>query len=130
MMEQGFYHPHLGYWQTTSVPTKDIQESYPAGTVNVPLKPGSDYIMKNGEWVHTPISPDPVIVVVPAVTLWERMSEDEAVQVEAAMSTQPFRTRQIFMTAQTFRSDHELWPLLEAMAKELFGEQRAADLLS
>lgn len=84
MMEQGFYHPDLGYWQTTSVPTKDIQESYPAGTVNVPLKPGPDYIMKNGEWVHTPISPDPVIVVVPAVTLWERMTENEAVQVEAA----------------------------------------------
>ena len=43
---------------------------------------------------------------------WERMTDVEAEQVNAAMATQPFRTRQIFLTANTFRSDHELWPLL------------------
>ncbi|MGN6448794.1 MAG: hypothetical protein ACTHLK_09405 [Brucella intermedia] len=68
--------------------------------------------------------------VIPSVTLWERMTEAEAEQVNAAMATQPFRTRQIFLTANTFRSDHELWPLLVQMATDLFGEERAAELLS
>ena len=79
---------------------------------------------------YVPLESVPELVILPAVTLWERMSEDEAVQVEAAMSTKPFRTRQIFMTAQTFRSDHELWPLLHQMAVELFGEDRAAEILT
>lgn len=72
----------------------------------------------------------PSVVVIPAVTLWERMTDAEAEQVNAAMATQPFRTRQIFLTASTFRSDHELWPLLVQMATDLFGEERAAELLS
>lgn len=73
---------------------------------------------------------EPVTVIVPAVTLWERLSQTEADQVGAAMETQPFRTRQIFLTANTFRSDHELWPLLVSMATELFGEQRASEILA
>ncbi|WP_266030023.1 hypothetical protein [Brucella intermedia] len=73
--------------------------------------------------------PEP-LTVVPSVILWERMTDAEAEQVNAAMATQPFRTRQIFLTASTFRSDHELWPLLVQMATDLFGEERAAELLS
>lgn len=73
--------------------------------------------------------PDPVTIV-PSVKLWERMTDAEAEQVEVAMASQPFRTRQIFMTAQTFRSDHELWSLLEGMATTLFGEERAGELLA
>lgn len=74
--------------------------------------------------------PEPIIIVLPAVTLWERMTEAEADQVAEVMATQPFRTRKIFETAATFRSDHELWPLLEQIATELFGEGRAAELLA
>ncbi len=77
-----------------------------------------------------PIEPEPIIAVLPSVTLWERMTDDEAEQVRAAMETQPFRVRQIFLTANTFRSDHELWPLLETMATQLFGDARAAELLA
>lgn len=83
----------------------------------------------------TPPPPEPIVepepvTILPAVTLWERLTEAEAEQVDAAMATQPFRTRQIFMTANTFRSDHELWPLLVQMATDLFGEARAAELLA
>ena len=80
--------------------------------------------------LETPSNTVPTPVIVPAVTLWERMTNAEAEQVEAAMATQPFRTRQIFLTANTFRSDHELWPLLESMATDLFGEARSAQLLA
>lgn len=77
-----------------------------------------------------PVQPDPVITILPAVTLWERLTEDEADQVNEAMATQPVRTQRIFTTANTFRSDHELWPLLEQMATELFGAERAGELLA
>ncbi|MCF7645045.1 hypothetical protein KQ944_07810 [Bacillus subtilis] len=72
----------------------------------------------------------PSVISIPAVTLWERMTEAEGEQVEAVMQTQPFRIRQIFTTAQTYRSDHELWPLLQHVATELFGAQRAGELLA
>ncbi|MBM7328693.1 hypothetical protein JS562_37375 [Agrobacterium sp. S2] len=89
----------------------------PAGKITLPPEPAPAE------------TPDPVTVI-PAVTLWERMTDAEAEQVNAAMATQPFRTRQIFLTANTFRSDHELWPLLMQMANDLFGEERATELLS
>lgn len=79
------------------------------------------------EYAPTPLLP---VIVVPSVSLWERLTEAEAEQVNTAMETQPFRTRQIFLTANTFRSDHELWPLLVQMATDLFGEARAAELLA
>ncbi len=80
--------------------------------------------------VPEPVEPDPVITILPAVTLWERMTEDEAVAVSEAMKTQSVRTVEIFRNATTFRSDHELWPLLEQLATQLFGAERAAELLS
>lgn len=80
---------------------------------------------------EAPEYPEPTTVsVIPAVTLWERLTDAEAEQVNAVMATQPFRTRQIFLTANTFRSDHELWPLLVQMATDLFGEARASELLA
>ncbi len=69
------------------------------------------------------------VTILPAVALWERLTEDEADQVNETMATQPVRTQRIFTTANTFRSDHELWPLLEQMATELFGAERAGELL-
>ena len=72
----------------------------------------------------------PTVISIPAVALWERMTEAEGEQVEAIMQTQPFRIRQIFTTAQTYRSDHELWPLLQQVATDLFGAQRAGELLA
>lgn len=93
---------------------------------------------KIAEWVAAgneiePYVPDPLaepVIIIPAVTLWERMTDAEAIQVNDVMATQPIRTRQIFLTANTFRSDHELWPLLQQIASTLFGVERAAELLA
>lgn len=75
------------------------------------------------------LEPEPVATVLPAITLWERLTETEADQVNEAIATQPVRTQRIFTTANTFRSDHDLWPLLEQLATELFGKKRADELL-
>ena len=73
--------------------------------------------------------PEPPIVI-PAVTFWERTTEAEGTAIETMLNQQPFRIRQIFMTAQSYRSDHELWPLLQSAAIGLFGEARADELLA
>ena len=70
------------------------------------------------------------VTVVFAVDLWSRMTDAEADQVGAAMAGQPFRVRKIFETANSYRSDHELWPLLVQIATTLFGEDRAAEILA
>ncbi len=73
--------------------------------------------------------PEPVTVVY-SVDLWSRMTNDEADQVGAAMEEQPFRVRRIFESANSYRADHELWPLLVQIATTLFGEERAAQILA
>lgn len=89
-------------------------------------------VRMGGELEFEPL-PEPItgsgVRILPTVTLWERMTEEEAEQVAEIMATQPFRTRKIFETANTFRSDHELWPLLEQVATSLFGEERASEIL-
>ncbi|WCA60250.1 hypothetical protein G6M16_006970 [Agrobacterium tumefaciens] len=79
--------------------------------------------------------PEPVIVVF-SVDFWTRLDggEDgnsgEVAQVLAAMEQQPIRTRKIFEAANSFRSDHELWQLLQQLATDLFGAERAAEILA
>lgn len=73
--------------------------------------------------------PDPITVVYP-VDLWSRMSDTEADAVVQAMTTQTVRIQNIFRSASSYRSDHELWPLLVSMATDLFGAPRAAEILA
>ncbi|MGP4671725.1 hypothetical protein ACSV5N_07145 [Agrobacterium salinitolerans] len=79
--------------------------------------------------------PEPVTVVY-SVDFWTRLNggadgnSGEVAQVLAAMALQPIRTRKIFEAANSYRSDHELWPLLQQLATELFGAERAAEILA
>jgi hypothetical protein len=56
-MEHGFYHPERGYWQTNSDVPQYILDTYPEGTVEVPLKPGADFEWVGGAWVSVPLAP-------------------------------------------------------------------------
>lgn len=49
--EHGFYHPDIGYWQTIGAPSESEKASYPQGTVEIPLKPGSWYDWDGTEWI-------------------------------------------------------------------------------
>lgn len=55
-MEHGFYHPSRGYWQTIGDVPPHILATYPAGTIEVPLKPSADYEW-DGEWVQVTLDP-------------------------------------------------------------------------
>ena len=71
-----------------------------------------------------------LVKILPSAQLWRNMTNGEADQVAAIMDTQPFRIRQILMTANSLRSDDDLWPLLEQIATQLFGAKRAAEILT
>ncbi|MBG6178531.1 hypothetical protein IWQ55_006389 [Labrenzia sp. EL_208] len=53
-MEKGFYHPSRGYWQTMSDPAATVRVNYPAGTVEVPLRPDADHDWDGSQWVLGP----------------------------------------------------------------------------
>lgn len=130
-MEFGFFHPNHGYWQTLVTPSQEELDAYPSGTIEVPIKPSENHQWQDGEWVYVePERETEVVISIPAVTFWERTTETEGTAIEAMLAQQPFRVRQIFMTAQSYRSDHELWLLLQSAATGLFGEERAAQLLA
>jgi len=54
-MEIGFYHPTVGYWQTTNEPSPEVLSNYPQGTVQVPLKPSGDYEWDGQSWGKLPV---------------------------------------------------------------------------
>ena len=96
--------------------------------------PQLGWLLVDGEF-QAPVVPAPVTTVY-AVDFWTRLDggEDgnggEVAQVLSAMETQPIRTRKIFESANSYRSDHELWPLLNQLATSLFGAERAGEILA
>lgn len=50
-MEKGFYHPLVGYWVTLSEPSQEIRDTYPLGTVEVPLRTDPDSVWDGEQWV-------------------------------------------------------------------------------
>ncbi|MFH6786624.1 hypothetical protein [Methylobacterium sp. MA0201] len=109
----------------------------PAGAVAVPY---DDALAAQGVWMGwrqvdgtfvdpAAEAPSPVTVVA-KVDFYRRCSDAEAVAIDAAFAAQPVRLRRIFDAAQTFRSDAEEWPLLVGAATQLFGAERAGELLA
>lgn len=87
--------------------------------------------MRDPEEALGGIPPEPeMVTVLFAVDLWTRLTDAEAEQVEQAIATQPVRLQNIFRAANSYRSDHELWEILQTITSSLFGESRAEELLA
>ena len=71
-----------------------------------------------------------VTYFVRAGDLWERVTEEEAEAIEAAIATQPIRIQNIFRARTEYHSNHELFPLLTEIAETLFGKERASEILA
>jgi hypothetical protein len=112
----------------------------PAGAVLITCEQWQEFLSNqghrrwNGQGVeeYTPPPPDPadVITVVSSVDFYRRMTEAEADQVEDVIAQQSARDRRIFEKANTFRSDAPEWPTLVGLATQLFGAERAAEILA
>jgi len=91
MSELGFYHPDRGYWQAIGGDPETLLAGYPEGTIEVPLKPGTDHQWQDGEWVHVPPTPEEIRAAMPALTARQlRLGLIDAgmsiAQVEAAIA--------------------------------------------
>ena len=88
-------------------------------------------IYKDGKLIDPEPLPDiPDTYFVRSGDLWERLTDSEAEQVEAAIATQPIRIQNIFRARTEYHSNHELFPLLTTIAETLFGEERAFEILA
>lgn len=84
-MDAGFYHPDLGYWQSTGGDPTDLLPTYPEGTVQVPLKPGRDYEWQDGEWVHVP-KPEPVPQIISRRQFYQGLATAGLITKEEALA--------------------------------------------
>jgi hypothetical protein len=50
-LETGFFHAERGYWQVTGEAADGTLSGYPAGTVEVPLRPDTRYDWDGSAWV-------------------------------------------------------------------------------
>jgi hypothetical protein len=53
-MSKSFYHPTEGHWNTIGDVSQDIIDSYPAGTVEISLRPEGAYDWDGTNWLATP----------------------------------------------------------------------------
>ena len=65
MTEKGFYSPTNGYWQTLGDPSQALRNTYPNDTVQVPLRPGTEYQWIDNAWTY--VEPEPELPFVPEV---------------------------------------------------------------
>ncbi|UXT99928.1 hypothetical protein [Agrobacterium tumefaciens] len=121
-------------------------EGIPSDAVEITESDWQELIANTGRrrWVNgavavysPPIVPEPeAVITVFAIDFWTRLDggEDgnggEVARVLSALNEQPVRIRKIFESATSYRSDHELWPLLQQIATTLFGEERATQILA
>lgn len=79
---------------------------------------------------HDPTRQITPTIVLSKVDLFRRMTDAECAMMTRSLAAQSERIQAIFNAAQSFRSDAPEWPLLQAMASQLFGVERAAQLMT
>lgn len=92
----------------------------------------------DGAWVVEPIPPvEPEEPPEPALmtkthkaTIWRRLTDEEAEQLDAALSAAPLRLRRIFEAAQYLDTNDPDYPTLRAGVVAALGEERAAEVLA
>lgn len=74
--------------------------------------------------------PTPPAPMIAKDDIWRRATDDEAVQMRAALDSQPVRLQEIYNGATFISPDDELFAVLQGALITLFGEARAAELLA
>jgi hypothetical protein len=111
MSELGFYHSDRGYWQALKGDAEKLLATYPEGTIEVPLKPGTDYEWQDGAWVHV----EPPVAVPDRVTSrqfkLQLLASGLLDQVEAWVAAQDQAVQIAYANSGTFLRTE---PMMEA----------------
>jgi hypothetical protein len=96
--------------------------------VLVQLSPSEEAAIR-AQWAA---APGPVLApaTISKDAIWRRATDAEAEQMEAALQSQPVRVRRIYEGATFISTGDELYGVLEAALVQLFGSERAAELLA
>lgn len=73
--------------------------------------------------------PPPLPLTISKDAIWRRATDEEAEQMEAALQSQPVRIRRIYDGATFISTADELYVVLEGALVQMFGAERAAQLL-
>ena len=73
--------------------------------------------------------PAPVLHSLSKNLMWERVTDAEAVKMNAALMSQPIRIIRIYEGATYISNEAELYTLLHAALTQLFGAARADEIL-
>jgi hypothetical protein len=108
LVEHGFFHPDRGYWQTMGEPSQAVRDSYPDGTIEVPIRPSTDHHWQDGTWVY----------LAPPI---------EKLRADALASVQAWATRFTSQfTAGYSAEEIASWPVkADAARKHLAGDPQA-----
>lgn len=79
---------------------------------------------------HDPDAVPVPVTVLAKVDLYRRLTDDEFDRMTVGVAAQSKRIQGIFDAAQNFRSDAPEWELLKRMAVQLYGPERAAELMT
>ncbi len=101
--------------------------SAPDDREEVPNRPGDNFDWRDGQWVERVASA--AIATISKDAIWRRATDEEAEQMEAALQAQPVRLRRIYEGATFISTSDELYAVLEGALVQLFGVERAAELL-
>lgn len=111
----------------------------PAGAVEITEAQWRDLLdnpgarrWQGGEVVpyERPVPPPPVLTRIAKADVWRRLTEPEAVTLDAALQTAPLRLRRIFEAAQYLDTTDEDYPALRAGIVGALGEARADEVLA
>lgn len=111
-----------------NIPHKNV-EWYPVGTAVEGNAPG--WAIQNGEAIETYAAPPPLMEVL-KTDIWLRMSDAEAGAAQAAlegMKASAPRLYRLFSDATEIRHDSDFFPQLRGVFIQLYGADRAAELL-
>lgn len=89
------------------------------------LYDGSSYAAPPG-----PEAPPPAPTLLPASVFFDRLTEEEAEQLDEAMMAKPVKFKRAWQAATEFSETADLWPVMREEMVGLFGEERTAELLS
>lgn len=107
--------------------SQEVPSSIYGEDVVILLAPAGYDLVVGGE---VPAGAEPAPVKIYKADIWRRSTDVEAEVIDAALSSQPVRLRNLFRDAAFLSSDDELFEPLRAAFVSAFGAARASELLA
>jgi hypothetical protein len=118
--------------------SQDINPAIPADAIEITEAQWLEFIENAGlrRWEdgsvvpYEPPAPPPMPIAIPVGVFFDRCTVLDADTIDEAMQAQPVKFRRAWQGATVFREDSDLWPVLRGVIVDLYGHERADELLA